>query len=91
MSLVNGARSPEPARAFKGDPTARSFAELVSPRQLALIRQLARNRALDAEQECGRTLGCATGDLSKGAASFYIEYLLALPTEAEMMNFRLAS
>ena len=91
MSLVSEKRVPEPARSFSGDPQARSFAELVSPRQLAVMRQLARNRAIDAEHECGRTLGCAMGDLSKAAASFYIEHLLAMPTEAEMMELRLAS
>lgn len=79
-----------PVIRFAGDPSARSFAELVSPRQLALIRQLARNRALDVEQECRWTLGCATGDLSKAAAMFFIERLLDVPTPAEA-EMRLAS
>jgi hypothetical protein len=76
---------------FDGDPCARSFAELVSPRQLAMIRQLARDTVVDAERECLKLVGCATGDLSKAAASFYIEYLMAAPRHTGEAEMRLAS
>jgi hypothetical protein len=81
----------ERALRFDGDPCARSFAELVSPRQLAMIRQLARDTAVDAERECMKLVGCATGDLSKAAASFYIEHLMAAPRHTGEAEMRLAS
>lgn len=89
-SRTGGETSIEPVR-FHGDPCARSFAELVSPRQLAMIRQLARETDVDAERECMKLVGCATGDLSKAAASFYIEYLMAAPRHSGEAEMRLAS
>jgi hypothetical protein len=61
------------------DPEARSMAELVSPRQLGIMRALARESGVDADQESMQTLHCRTEELSKRAASSFIEYLRMLP------------
>jgi hypothetical protein len=76
---------------FSGDAAARSIGELVSPRQLGLIRQLARETEVDSDTVCRRLLDCATGDLSKAAASVFIEYLLTLPRDTGESRMRLAS
>jgi hypothetical protein len=61
------------------DPEARSMAELVSPRQLGIMRALARESGVDADQESMQALHCKTEELSKRAASSFIEYLRMLP------------
>jgi hypothetical protein len=79
------------AHLFDGDPCARSFAELVAPRQLGLIRQLARETGIDSERECRQVLDCATRDLSKEAAAIFIDYLDALPRHTGESSMQLAS
>jgi hypothetical protein len=61
------------------DPQARSMAELVMPRQLGIMRALARESGVDADKECMQALHCKTEELSKRAASSFIEYLRRLP------------
>ena len=60
---------------FPSDPIARSLGELVSARQLGMIRAIARELKLDADQECDQVLHCSPDQLTKEAASSLIRHL----------------
>ena len=63
---------------FDGDPVAPSLATLITPKQLGMIRALARECGVDYEVECQEQLGCKPEELGKRAASAFIDYLKAL-------------
>jgi hypothetical protein len=67
---------------FPRDPLAKSMADLVTPKQLGMIRALAREAGVDVEEECQTVLRCKTDELSKRAASSFIDHLKGLHTEA---------
>jgi hypothetical protein len=58
------------------------MADLVTPKQLGMIRALAREAGVDVEEECQSTLRCRTEELSKRAASSFIDHLKGLQQEA---------
>ena len=64
------------------DPLAKSMADLVTPKQLGMIRALAREARVDADEECQAALRCRTEELSKKAASSFIDHLKGLQQEA---------
>lgn len=71
--------SPGLAVEFDGDPVAPSLATLVTPKQLGMIRALAREAGVDYELECVEQFnGVKVEELSKRAASAFIDYLKAL-------------
>ena len=74
-----GAAEPQ---AFPRDPLAKSMADLVTPKQLGMIRALAREASVDVEEECQSVLRCKTDELSKRAASSFIDHLKGLQQEA---------
>lgn len=74
-----GAAAPQ---AFPRDPLAKSMADLVTPKQLGMIRALAREAGVDVEEECQSVLRCKTDELSKRAASSFIDHLKGLQQEA---------
>jgi len=67
---------------FPRDPLAKSMADLVTPKQLGMIRALAREAGVDAEEECQANMRCRTEELSKRAASSFIDHLKGLQNEA---------
>ncbi len=67
---------------FPRDPLSKSMADLVTPKQLGMIRALAREASVDADAECQQVMRCGTDELSKKAASSLIDHLKALPQEA---------
>ncbi|MCA1633248.1 MAG: SWIM zinc finger family protein [Acidobacteria bacterium] len=67
---------------FPRDPLAKSMADLVTPKQLGMIRALAREAGVDAEEECQATLRCRTEELSKRAASSFIDHLKRAQSDA---------
>jgi hypothetical protein len=67
---------------FPRDPLAKSMADLVTPKQLGMIRALAREASVDVEEECQSVLRCKTDELSKRAASSFIDHLKGLQQEA---------
>jgi len=60
---------------FPSDPLAKSMSDLVTPKQLGMIRALAREAGMDADDECQSVLRCRTEELSKKAASSFIDHL----------------
>lgn len=60
---------------FPANPVAKSLADLVTPKQLGMIRALARESGADADQECETVMSCKTDELSKKAASAFIQHL----------------
>ncbi|HEV7842518.1 MAG TPA: Rad52/Rad22 family DNA repair protein, partial [Pyrinomonadaceae bacterium] len=71
-----------PQGQFPRDPLAKSMADLVTPKQLGMIRALAREAQVDVEEECQTILRCKTDELSKRAASSFIDHLKGLHTDA---------
>ena len=71
-----------PQSEFPRDPLAKSMADLVTPKQLGMIRALAREASVDVEEECQSVLRCKTDELSKRAASAFIDHLKGLQQEA---------
>jgi hypothetical protein len=63
------------ASEFPRDPLAKSMSDLVTPKQLGMIRALAREANVDHEEECQAQLRCRTEELSKRAASSFIDHL----------------
>jgi hypothetical protein len=64
------------------DPIAKSMADLVTAKQLGMIRALGRDLSVDIETECQSLLNCKSEELSKTAASAFIEHLKKLQQES---------
>ncbi|HEX8116971.1 MAG TPA: Rad52/Rad22 family DNA repair protein [Pyrinomonadaceae bacterium] len=66
---------------FPKDPLAKSMADLVTPKQLGMIRALAREAGVDHDEECQNVMRVRTEELSKRAASSFIDHLKGLQKE----------
>jgi len=64
------------------DPIAKSLGDMVTAKQLGMIRAIAREANLDAEYECAQLLKCDVQELSKRAASDLIDHLQTLQRNA---------
>jgi hypothetical protein len=64
---------PQTSGAF--DPIARTQGNLITPKQLSLIRTLAKRARLDPEVLCQETFHAGLGEISRKAASALIEHL----------------
>lgn len=60
---------------FPADPIARRLGDLVTAKQLGMIRVIARDLNIDAEEECNTVMQCSTDELTKRAASSLIQHL----------------
>ncbi len=60
---------------FPANPIARSLSDLVTAKQLGMIRAISREIGADAEVECQNVMQCKTDELSKKAASGLIQHL----------------
>lgn len=60
---------------FPGNPIARSLSDLVTAKQLGMIRAISREIGIDADEECVSVMNCRTDELSKRAASSLIQHL----------------
>jgi hypothetical protein len=76
---------------FPRDPLAKSMTDLVTPKQLGMIRALAREAGVDADEECQATLRIRTEELSKKAASSFIDHLKGLQGAQAAQPMRRAS
>ena len=81
-----GASTSETNGEFPRDPLAKSMADLVTPKQLGMIRALAREGGVDHEEECQAQLRCRTEELSKRAASSFIDHLKAIGAGAQQQQ-----
>ncbi len=57
------------------DPIAKSLGDMVTAKQLGMIRAISLASAIDAEHECSQMMHCRIDELSKRAASDLIEHL----------------
>lgn len=80
-----------PQNEFPRDPLAKSMGDLVTPKQLGMIRALAREAGVDVEEECQQVLRCRTEELSKKAASSFIDHLKNLQGGEQQQPMRRAS
>ncbi|MET0646869.1 MAG: Rad52/Rad22 family DNA repair protein [Pyrinomonadaceae bacterium] len=71
---------PQPGE-FPRDPLAKSMADLVTPKQLGMIRALAREAGVDMDEECQQAMRVRTEELSKRAASSFIDHLKGLQNQ----------
>jgi hypothetical protein len=68
---------PMEARNFD-DPVALILADMVTAKQLGMIRAIARENNVDGDAECLSFLGCRVDELAKRPASEFIEHLQSL-------------
>lgn len=61
------------------DPIARSISELITTKQLGMIRAVARERGLDSDAICKDMMKCRISELSRKAASMLIDRLQKEP------------
>jgi hypothetical protein len=76
---------------FPRDPLAKSMNDLVTPKQLGMIRALAREAQVDADEECRQVMRITTEELSKKAASSFIDHLKSLQGAQQAQPMRRAS
>lgn len=57
------------------DPMARTLGDMITAKQLGMIRSIGRNSEIDADAECREMMHCAVEELSKRAASDLIDHL----------------
>ncbi len=57
------------------DPIAKNLADMITSKQLNMIRAISREANLDAELECSQLMHCGIAELSKRAASHLIAHL----------------
>lgn len=57
------------------DPVAKSLGDMITGKQLGMIRAIAREANIDASSECSQLMHCTVEELSKRAASDLIEHL----------------
>ncbi len=62
---------------FEGDPVAKNLGDMVTAKQLGMIRAVSRDKGVDADEMANGLFQCSVGELSKAAASSLIEQLLA--------------
>ncbi len=63
---------------FPPEPIAANLSDLVTAKQLGMIRAIGREIDVDPEEECRQLLNCSTAELSKRAASSFIDHLLKI-------------
>ena len=68
---------------FPTEPVARNLNELVTAKQLGMIRALAREIGVDPNEECQTTMNCQTDELSKKAASALITHLQEMQRQSD--------
>jgi hypothetical protein len=64
------------------NPIAKSLSDLVTAKQLGMIRAIAREIGADPDEECNNLMQCKTDELSKKAASALIQHLQDMQNES---------
>jgi Rad52/22 family double-strand break repair protein/SWIM zinc finger len=73
------------------DPRPKTLGDLVTPKQLWMIRNLGREIGCNVEQECQSLMQCNLEEISKRAASSFIDYLKRLQQENQSDELKQAS
>src|SRR5262245_8566123 len=73
------------------DPRPKTLNDLVTPKQLWMIRNIGREIGCNVEQECQSLLQCNLEEISKRAASSFIDYMKRLQNEKEPAETRQGS
>ncbi|HXG83821.1 MAG TPA: Rad52/Rad22 family DNA repair protein, partial [Pyrinomonadaceae bacterium] len=60
---------------FPANPIAKSLSDLVTAKQLGMIRAVSREIGIDVDEECQNVMQCKADELSKKAASGFIQHL----------------
>ena len=63
---------------FPQDPVAKTLADMITTKQLGMIRAVAREAGVDADEECTSVMNCQVTELSRRAASALIDHLREL-------------
>ena len=69
---------------YPANPIARSLSDLVTAKQLGMIRAISREISVDPDVECNTVMQCKTDELSKKAASSLIQHLQDLQKSQEV-------
>lgn len=64
-----------PAGDFPADPIAKTISDMVTTKQLGMIRAVSREIGIDADEECSTVMKCKISELSRRAASALIDHL----------------
>ena len=70
-----GAVPPNNDGGFPSNPIAKTLSDLVTAKQLGMIRAMAREIGIDPDEESQNVMNCRTDELSKRAASSFIQHL----------------
>lgn len=70
-------------KSFPSEPVAKTMADLVTPKQLVAIRAIAHAQRVNAEAECVKLMGCRPEELTRRAASAFIDHLKSIPAEGD--------
>jgi hypothetical protein len=73
---------PSVSRVSAADAVARSLGDMVTSKQLNMIRAIAREKNIDAEAVCGEMFACRIDEISKRAASDLIDRLQQIQPNA---------
>ena len=71
---------------FPRGPVAKTMADLVTPKQLVAIRAIANSQGVNAEAECLEALKCRPEELSRRAASAFIDHLKSKPADNDQLR-----
>jgi hypothetical protein len=71
---------------FPDQPKATNVGALLTAKQLGMIRALARELRIDADEECNSVMNCRTDELSKNAASSFIKHLQVMQRGGDVMR-----
>ncbi|HKX32686.1 MAG TPA: hypothetical protein VJ302_33680, partial [Blastocatellia bacterium] len=80
-----------PTPNFPSDPRAKTVVDLVTPKQLWMIRSLGRDSGCDVDQECQAVFQCNLEEISKRAASSFIDHLKRRQPDSQSDELRCAS
>jgi hypothetical protein len=69
------------SRSLPANPRPKTLGDLVTPKQLWMIRNMGREIGLDVEAECQKVLKCELEEISKRAASSFIDHLKRIGEE----------
>ncbi len=78
-----GAVPPTDNGGYPANPIARSLSDLVTAKQLGMIRAISREIGIEPDQECNTVMQCKTDELSKKAASGLIQHLQDMQKQQE--------